>query len=37
MTPIVGVGAIVFDREGRLLLVERGRPPASQRTGRQLP
>ena len=27
MTPIVGVGAIVFDREGRVLLVERGRPP----------
>jgi len=28
MTPIVGVGAIVFDREGRVLLVERGKPPS---------
>jgi len=27
MTPAVGVGAIVFDQEGRVLLVERGRPP----------
>jgi len=27
MTPIVGVGAIVFDDAGRVLLVERGRPP----------
>ena len=25
--PIVAVGAIVFDREGRVLLVERGTPP----------
>jgi 8-oxo-dGTP diphosphatase len=25
--PQVGVGAFVFDREGRVLLVERGRPP----------
>ena len=28
MTPIVGVGAIVFDAEGRVLLVERGKPPS---------
>jgi 8-oxo-dGTP diphosphatase len=28
MTPVVGVGAIVFDAEGRVLLVERGRPPS---------
>lgn len=28
MTPIVGVGAIVFDDAGRILLVERGRPPS---------
>ena len=28
MTPIVGVGAIVFDREGRVLLIERGKPPS---------
>ena len=27
MTPLVGVGAIVFDAEGRVLLVERGKPP----------
>ena len=27
MTPMVGVGAIVFDAEGRVLLVERGKPP----------
>jgi ADP-ribose pyrophosphatase YjhB (NUDIX family) len=27
VTPIVGVGAVVFDREGRVLLVERGKPP----------
>jgi len=27
VTPVVGVGAIVFDAEGRVLLVERGRPP----------
>ena len=27
MTPIVGVGAIVFDDAGRVLLVERGKPP----------
>jgi 8-oxo-dGTP diphosphatase len=26
--PVVGVGAIVFDREGRVLLVERGKPPS---------
>jgi 8-oxo-dGTP diphosphatase len=29
MTPIVGVGAIVFDEAGRVLLVERGKPPAA--------
>lgn len=28
MTPIVGVGAIVFDA-GRVLLVERGKPPSA--------
>jgi len=28
MMPVVGVGAIVFDREGRVLLIERGKPPA---------
>ncbi len=27
MTPTVAVGAFIFDREGRVLLVERGRPP----------
>jgi ADP-ribose pyrophosphatase YjhB (NUDIX family) len=27
MTPIVAVGAFVFDRDGRVLLVERGQPP----------
>jgi ADP-ribose pyrophosphatase YjhB (NUDIX family) len=27
VTPIVGVGAIVFDEAGRVLLVERGKPP----------
>jgi len=27
VTPIVAVGAIVFDAAGRVLLVERGRPP----------
>ncbi len=29
MTPIVGVGAIVFDAAGRVLLVERGKPPSA--------
>jgi 8-oxo-dGTP diphosphatase len=29
MTPIVGVGAIVFDAEGRVLLIERGKPPGA--------
>jgi 8-oxo-dGTP diphosphatase len=29
MMPVVGVGAIVFDAEGRVLLIERGRPPAA--------
>jgi 8-oxo-dGTP diphosphatase len=28
MIPIVGVGAVVFDDEGRVLLVERGKPPS---------
>jgi ADP-ribose pyrophosphatase YjhB (NUDIX family) len=28
VTPIVGVGAIVFDAAGRVLLVERGKPPS---------
>ena len=27
MTPVVAVAAIVYDREGRVLLVERGNPP----------
>lgn len=27
-TPSVAVGAFIFDRDGRVLLVERGRPPA---------
>lgn len=26
--PVVGVAAIIFDAQGRVLLVERGRPPA---------
>ena len=29
MTPVVGVGAIVFDDAGRVLLVERGKPPSA--------
>jgi ADP-ribose pyrophosphatase YjhB (NUDIX family) len=29
VTPLVGVGAIVFDRAGRVLLVERGKPPSA--------
>lgn len=29
MTPIVGVGAIVFDDAGRVLLIERGKPPSA--------
>lgn len=28
MTPIVGVGGIVFDSEGRVLLIQRGKPPS---------
>lgn len=28
MMPVVGVGAIVFDDAGRVLLVERGKPPS---------
>lgn len=28
MTPVCAVAAIVFDPEGRVLLVERGKPPA---------
>ncbi|HTR52583.1 MAG TPA: NUDIX domain-containing protein, partial [Kofleriaceae bacterium] len=27
MTPTVGVGAFVFDAEGRVLVIERGHPP----------
>jgi len=27
MMPVVGVGAIIFDRAGRVLLIERGKPP----------
>ena len=29
MTAIVAVGAIVFDADGRVLLIERGKPPAA--------
>jgi 8-oxo-dGTP diphosphatase len=29
MNPIVGVGAVVFDGDGRVLLIERGKPPAA--------
>jgi 8-oxo-dGTP diphosphatase len=29
MTAIVAVGAIVFDPEGRVLLIERGKPPGA--------
>jgi 8-oxo-dGTP diphosphatase len=29
VNPVVAVGAIVFDDQGRVLLVERGRPPAA--------
>jgi 8-oxo-dGTP diphosphatase len=29
MRPVVGVGAIVFDAEGRVLLIERGKPPSA--------
>ena len=29
MTPVVAVGAIVFDADGRVLLVERARPPGA--------
>jgi 8-oxo-dGTP diphosphatase len=28
MTPVIAVGAIVFDERGRVLLVERARPPS---------
>jgi 8-oxo-dGTP diphosphatase len=28
MMPVVGVGAIIFDEAGRVLLVERGKPPS---------
>ena len=31
MTPVVGVGAIVFDGAGRVLLVRRGKPPDAGR------
>jgi mutator protein MutT len=27
-TPVVAVGAFIFDREGRVLLIQRGNPPA---------
>jgi ADP-ribose pyrophosphatase YjhB (NUDIX family) len=27
-TPVVAVGAFIFDREGRVLLIERGAPPS---------
>ena len=27
MTPVIAVGAIVFDAQGRVLLVQRGKPP----------
>ena len=27
VTPVVAVGGFVFDRDGRILLVQRGRPP----------
>jgi len=29
VTPVVGVGAIVFDDAGRVLLIERGKPPSA--------
>ena len=29
MTPIVAVAAIVFDAEGRVLVIERGKPPGA--------
>lgn len=29
MTPVVGVGAIVFDDAGRVLLIQRGKEPAA--------
>jgi ADP-ribose pyrophosphatase YjhB (NUDIX family) len=29
MMPVVAVGAFVFDRDGRVLLVERGKPPGA--------
>jgi ADP-ribose pyrophosphatase YjhB (NUDIX family) len=29
MTPVPAVGAIVFDERGRVLLVERGKPPSA--------
>lgn len=28
MTPVVGVGAIIFDDAGRVLLIQRGKPPS---------
>jgi ADP-ribose pyrophosphatase YjhB (NUDIX family) len=28
VTPVVGVGAIVFDAEGRVLVIQRGKPPS---------
>jgi ADP-ribose pyrophosphatase YjhB (NUDIX family) len=29
MIPVIGVGAIIFDAAGRVLLIERGKPPAA--------
>ncbi|HET9625421.1 MAG TPA: NUDIX hydrolase [Kofleriaceae bacterium] len=29
MTPVIGVAAIIFDAAGRVLLIERGKPPAA--------
>lgn len=28
MTPVVGVGAIIFDDAGRVLVIQRGKPPS---------
>ena len=29
MTPVVGVGAIIFDDAGRVLVIQRGKPPSA--------